>query len=176
MKTQMDTLYLTPEEVGAKFKASKWTVRRWIEAGKLPAIRIGRRWLVPAAEVERLEAEASGPEEVPVGQYETIAFCRGPAPKYGYFENPWTEPELERLSKILISTLLWGNWPYDSWTLKEEGIKAVLRGEQIAPPGIWRYLIDGIERLRVAANADLKEQDHLSAEANESPEGGSPTQ
>jgi excisionase family DNA binding protein len=167
----MDTHYLTPEEIGAKFKASKWTVRRWIEAGKLPALRIGRRWLVPADAVEQLEAERLCPDEVPHGRYEMIAICRGPAPKYGYFENPWTEPELERLSQTLISTMHTGGWPYDTWTLKPEGIKAILRGQEVAPPGIWRYLIDGIERLRVAAHADGKEQD-LNIVIDESEESG----
>jgi hypothetical protein len=76
---------------------------------------------------------------------------------YGYFLNPWTEPELERLSQTLISTLHAGGWPYDAWTVKPEGIKAILRGQQVAPPGIWRYLIDGIERLRAATHLDGEE-------------------
>jgi excisionase family DNA binding protein len=46
--------YLSPEQVGKMFMASKWTVRRWIEAGRLPAVRVGRRWLIPAEAVEAI--------------------------------------------------------------------------------------------------------------------------
>ena len=51
----MDTpQYLTPEQVGERFLTTKWTVRRWIEAGRLPAVRLGRRWLIPVEAVEAL--------------------------------------------------------------------------------------------------------------------------
>ena len=34
--------YLTVNEVAARLRVSDLTVRRWIWAGKLPAIRVGR--------------------------------------------------------------------------------------------------------------------------------------
>jgi excisionase family DNA binding protein len=149
--------YLSPDEVGSRFKVSKWTVRRWIEAGRLPAARIGRRWLIPLEFIERLEAEHSRPDEARDDTCYVLA--RGPAPRYGYFENPWTEPELDRLCGSLISAIRAGGWPYDTFRLKKEGIKMILRGKMAAPPGLWRYLVDGIERLRAAAHSGGKEDD-----------------
>ena len=49
-----ESKYLSPEEVGKMFRASKWTVRRWVEAGRLPAVRVGRRLLIPAEAVKQL--------------------------------------------------------------------------------------------------------------------------
>lgn len=38
--------YLTPEEIAAKLRVDISTVRRWIKAGQLPALRVGRQYRV----------------------------------------------------------------------------------------------------------------------------------
>lgn len=46
------------EGAAALLGISKWTVRSYIKAGKLQAIRLGRRVLIEDAELERFVAEA----------------------------------------------------------------------------------------------------------------------
>jgi excisionase family DNA binding protein len=138
--------FLSPEEVGKMFRASKWTVRRWVEAGKLPAVRVGRRLLIPADAVERMKQLLS-PADV------TYRLVRGPAPRPDYFAFPMSDVELSKLAGIIISALHSGGWPYDIYELKEEGVKRMLLGEEKVPPAIWRYLCVGIERLRADVSA-----------------------
>lgn len=40
---------------------SRWTWRRWAYDGKVASVKLGKRLLVPAAEVERLVAEGTRP-------------------------------------------------------------------------------------------------------------------
>lgn len=46
--------YLTPSEVARRLRVSVDAVRRWIRAGHLPAVRLVRRYLVRAADVETM--------------------------------------------------------------------------------------------------------------------------
>jgi excisionase family DNA binding protein len=46
--------YLTVREAAALLRVSDLTVRRWIWAGKLPAIRVGRVLRIKPSDVERL--------------------------------------------------------------------------------------------------------------------------
>ena len=39
---------LTPGEVAERLKVSVFSVRRWINQGKLPAYRVGRAWRISA--------------------------------------------------------------------------------------------------------------------------------
>jgi excisionase family DNA binding protein len=45
--------YLTAEEIAAKLRVDITTVRRWLAAGELPSIRVGRQY-----RVEQLAFEA----------------------------------------------------------------------------------------------------------------------
>jgi excisionase family DNA binding protein len=45
--------YLTVEEVAARYRVSRWAVYGWIKEGRLPAVRIGTRYLFDADEVEQ---------------------------------------------------------------------------------------------------------------------------
>lgn len=45
---------LTVDEACKILRVSRWTLGRWIEAGKLSARKVGHRVLVPADEIERL--------------------------------------------------------------------------------------------------------------------------
>lgn len=56
--------FLTVEEVADMFGVHPVTVRRWIEAGHIQAVRPGRRaFRIPAAEVDRLSALTVKPAE-----------------------------------------------------------------------------------------------------------------
>jgi excisionase family DNA binding protein len=54
--------YLTVAEVAATLKLNQQTVRNWIDAGTLPALRVGRRVRIKRSDFERiLEESYSGP-------------------------------------------------------------------------------------------------------------------
>jgi excisionase family DNA binding protein len=38
--------YLTPDEIAAKLRVDITTVRRWLAAGELPSIRVGRQYRI----------------------------------------------------------------------------------------------------------------------------------
>lgn len=48
--------YLSVKEVAALFRISPKTVRRWIKADTLPAIRLGRDWRIARADLKALAA------------------------------------------------------------------------------------------------------------------------
>jgi excisionase family DNA binding protein len=58
LKEESMTALKSVEEAAELLGISKWTVRGYIKAGKLRAVRLGRRVLVEEAELERLVAEA----------------------------------------------------------------------------------------------------------------------
>lgn len=136
--------YLSTEEVGERFRTSKWTVRRWIDAGKLPAIRIGHQWLIPVSAVEQIASERTSPAAVEEGQYATTRFMRGPAPRYDYFQKPVDPAEADELVTTVIDVLRAASWPWDTFQIRPEGIRKMILGEEPVPPFIWRYLRDGI--------------------------------
>jgi excisionase family DNA binding protein len=49
---------LTTDEVAEELRVSAFTVRRYIEQGKLTAVKVGRRWLVQKEQVDRILAGA----------------------------------------------------------------------------------------------------------------------
>ena len=75
-----DTELLTVSQVAEAVGASSQTIRNWIRAEQLLGVRIGNRFLIPRAEVERLRGD--------------VAVSRG--------ESPWAfnpdEPALRSLA------------------------------------------------------------------------------
>lgn len=49
---------LTPAEVAVRLGVAPSTVRRWINAGRLPAVRIGSRLRIREADLARVERAA----------------------------------------------------------------------------------------------------------------------
>lgn len=49
----MENQLLTLEEAAERLKISKFTVRRFIEIGKLEGVRVGRQWRVTEEEIKR---------------------------------------------------------------------------------------------------------------------------
>jgi len=58
---------LTVSQAAEDLRASTHTIRNWIPSERLAAVRIGNRFLIPRAEVERLlgDARSAGPVESP---------------------------------------------------------------------------------------------------------------
>ncbi len=54
-----DSDVLTVSEVAEALSASSQTIRNWIRGDQLRAVRIGNRFLIPRAEVERLRGDVS---------------------------------------------------------------------------------------------------------------------
>lgn len=52
--------YLTPAEVAVKLRRCDNTVWRWLRSGKLKAIRIEGRYLVPEASVVQIMEQTGG--------------------------------------------------------------------------------------------------------------------
>lgn len=50
--------YLTVAEVAATLKLNQQTVRNWIDAGTLPALRVGRRVRIKRSDFERIISES----------------------------------------------------------------------------------------------------------------------
>ena len=60
-----DQELLTASQAAEALNATSQTIRNWIRGGRLPAVRIGNRFLIPRAEVERLRGELP---EIVVGE------------------------------------------------------------------------------------------------------------
>ena len=67
--------YLTIREVRDLLKVSDRTVRRWIERGNLPALKIGRSVRIRRADIDR-PAEAHSPLPETKGQLAVLARAR----------------------------------------------------------------------------------------------------
>jgi excisionase family DNA binding protein len=50
--------YLTVAEVAATLKLNQQTVRNWIDAGTLPAVRVGRRVRIKSSDFQRIIDES----------------------------------------------------------------------------------------------------------------------
>ena len=66
MADEVEESYLTVAEVAATLKLNQQTVRNWIDAGTLPALRVGRRVRIKRSDFERiLEDSYSGAPKAP---------------------------------------------------------------------------------------------------------------
>ena len=50
--------FLTVAEVAEKLRLNQQTVRNWIDAGSLPALRVGRRVLIKRSDLDRILEDA----------------------------------------------------------------------------------------------------------------------
>ena len=57
----MSKEFYTAKEVASIATVCQATVRGWAATGKLPAIKMGRGWRVPAAAVDALKAHGTAP-------------------------------------------------------------------------------------------------------------------
>lgn len=56
--------YLTPDEIAAKLRIDITTVRRWLAAGQLPSIRVGRQYRIERSVFEAfLKSREVPPQE-----------------------------------------------------------------------------------------------------------------
>lgn len=62
IKVQTRETY-NPAEAARILGVARVTLVRWVEAGQIPAIRIGHRTLIPRSYIDRLFAEAGCPRE-----------------------------------------------------------------------------------------------------------------
>lgn len=51
---------LTPEEVAHRLRISRRTVIGWLQAGRIAGVKVGNRWRIREAQVDRLVREPSG--------------------------------------------------------------------------------------------------------------------
>ncbi len=54
MKEKEPARLFTVKEAGVIFKARPGTVRKWIRAGKVKTIKVGRPYLIPCSEIDRI--------------------------------------------------------------------------------------------------------------------------
>ena len=57
MADEAEETYLTVAEVAATLKLNQQTVRNWIDAGTLPALRVGRRVRIKRSDFQRILAD-----------------------------------------------------------------------------------------------------------------------
>jgi excisionase family DNA binding protein len=60
MSAERDESFLTVAEVADWFKVNQQTVRNWIDQGRLPAVRVGRRVRIRRSDFERILGGGSG--------------------------------------------------------------------------------------------------------------------
>ena len=65
MDASWDDEFLTVQEVADRLKLNQQTVRNWVDDGKLPAVRIGRRVRVRRVDLERVLAQGATVEIEP---------------------------------------------------------------------------------------------------------------
>lgn len=60
MSANRDESFLTVAEVADQFKVNQQTVRNWIDQGRLPAVRVGRRVRIRRSDFDRILEGGSG--------------------------------------------------------------------------------------------------------------------
>jgi excisionase family DNA binding protein len=65
MSASWDDEYFTVKEIAERLKLNQQTVRNWIDEGRLPAVRIGRRVRVRRADLDRVLAQGATAELEP---------------------------------------------------------------------------------------------------------------
>ena len=65
-----------------------------------------------------------------------------------------SESEAFRLAWPILNALEAGGWPQETFRLRTQGIQAIIAGREPAPAAFWRYLVDGINHLRVPGTVE----------------------
>jgi excisionase family DNA binding protein len=60
-RSEVEESYLTVAEVAEVLKLNQQTVRNWIDAGSLPALRVGRRVRIKRSDFERIIEQGYNP-------------------------------------------------------------------------------------------------------------------
>ena len=89
---EVEETYLTVAEVAATLKLNQQTVRNWIDAGTLPALRVGRRVRIKRSDFERILTESySGTPTTAISPEQTASGFWGGEP-VGRAEPGGSEP------------------------------------------------------------------------------------
>lgn len=93
--------YLTIREVGDLLKVSERTVRRWVGAGDLPAVKIGRSVRIRRADIDSRSPEPSGKpsSSAQEGQLAVLARARDLRRKMA---DPGAESSVEILREVRL--------------------------------------------------------------------------
>jgi excisionase family DNA binding protein len=85
----LEESFLTVAEVAQVLKLNQQTVRNWIDQGKLPAIRVGRRVRIKRSDFERVleQGATAGPAATSTGSHPTAEDFWGGEP-VGLAEDP----------------------------------------------------------------------------------------
>lgn len=57
-----DEEFMTASQAAEALSASSQTIRNWIRGNRLRGVRIGNRFLIPRAEVERMRGSVASPQ------------------------------------------------------------------------------------------------------------------
>jgi excisionase family DNA binding protein len=70
---------MTVAEIAAVLKLNQQTIRNWVDQGRLPAVRIGRRVRIKRSDFEQLLTNAAGPatSRSPAGVYTAEQYWDG---------------------------------------------------------------------------------------------------
>jgi excisionase family DNA binding protein len=119
---------LTVREICEMLRISRTTAWRWIEAGVLPARKIGRRVLIPRADVEKMLAAKT-------------LFSRSRAILPEWFER--VSPDAADRGAELISRVL----RKSGVEVNSTALQPILTGDESPTPVFWNALITGLENL-----------------------------
>jgi excisionase family DNA binding protein len=71
--------YLKLQEIADKYRVNQMTVRRWIKAGHLPAMKVGKQYRIKQSDVDAFLAQEPQGDNLTAPFVTALAFAR-PAP------------------------------------------------------------------------------------------------
>lgn len=128
MENQDSTEFWTLEQAGRLLKASRFTMMRWLKEGRLPATKIGRRWLIPKNEVHKMMRAS-------------VRY-----PKTPEWKNALTTEELSSIAREIGGVLA-----LTGASVNTGGVLKLITGEAPIDPDFWRTLGAGLQRLKMAS-------------------------
>jgi excisionase family DNA binding protein len=82
---------LTVSQAAEALSATSQTIRNWIRSGRLRAVRIGNRFLIPTEEVERMRGDVPSPTGESPWDYDTERPA-DPLPRKTIDRRPTADP------------------------------------------------------------------------------------